>query len=67
MLQVLPNHVTSSVYVLSKFFANQLTPFEVWISGGGSALISRGPMSLPPPNDRHSTVDLRKWKQLMAP
>jgi len=41
------------VYVPSKFFADQLTAFEVWISRGGSALTRRGPMSLPPPNDRY--------------
>ena len=67
MLQVLPNHVTSSVYVPSKFFADQLTAFEVWISRGGSALISRGSIPLPPPNDRHPTAHLRKWNPLMAP
>uniref|UniRef100_A0A0W0FX59 C2H2-type domain-containing protein n=1 Tax=Moniliophthora roreri TaxID=221103 RepID=A0A0W0FX59_MONRR len=35
-------------YVPSRFFADQLTAFEVWISRGGSALTKRGPMSLPP-------------------
>ncbi|EIN14287.1 hypothetical protein PUNSTDRAFT_140611 [Punctularia strigosozonata HHB-11173 SS5] len=34
-------------YVPSRFFADQLTAFEVWISRGGSALTKRGPMSLP--------------------
>lgn len=45
------------VYVPSRFFADQLTAFEVWISRGGSALTKRGPLSLPiqnesSPNDR---------------
>ena len=35
------------VYVPSRFFADQLTAFEVWISRGGSALTKRGPLSLP--------------------
>lgn len=35
------------VYVPSRFFADQLTAFEVWISRGGSALTKRGPMSFP--------------------
>ena len=34
-------------YVFSRFFADQLTAFEVWISRGGSALTKRGPLSLP--------------------
>ncbi|KAK0233895.1 raptor N-terminal caspase like domain-containing protein [Armillaria fumosa] len=34
-------------YVPSRFFADQLTAFEVWISRGGSALTRRGPMSMP--------------------
>ncbi|KAF4612399.1 hypothetical protein D9613_004298 [Agrocybe pediades] len=34
-------------YVPSRFFADQLTAFEVWISRGGSALTKKGPMSLP--------------------
>ena len=37
----------SYVYVPSRFFADQLTAFEVWISRGGSALTKRGPLSLP--------------------
>jgi regulator-associated protein of mTOR len=42
-------------YVPSRFFADQLTAFEVWISRGGSALTKRGPLSLPLPNgDRFS-------------
>lgn len=36
------------IYVPSRFFTDQLTAFEVWISRGGSALTRRGPMSLPP-------------------
>ncbi|KAJ3493649.1 hypothetical protein NLJ89_g10966 [Agrocybe chaxingu] len=35
------------VYVPSRFFADQLLAFEVWISRGGSALTKRGPLSLP--------------------
>jgi len=35
------------VYVPNRFFADQLTAFEVWISRGGSALTKRGPMALP--------------------
>ena len=35
------------VYMPSRFFADQLTAFEVWISRGGSALTKRGPMSQP--------------------
>ncbi|KAF7337789.1 Target of rapamycin complex 1 subunit mip1 [Mycena sanguinolenta] len=39
-------------YIPSRFFADQLTAFEVWISRGGAALTKRGPMSLPPSGDR---------------
>ncbi|KAF9011295.1 hypothetical protein BDQ17DRAFT_1387682 [Cyathus striatus] len=39
-------------YVPSRFFADQLTAFEVWISRGGSALTRKGPMSLPPGDQR---------------
>ncbi|KXN84995.1 WD repeat-containing protein mip1 [Leucoagaricus sp. SymC.cos] len=35
------------VYIPNRFFADQLTAFEVWISRGGSALTKRGPMALP--------------------
>ena len=35
------------VYQPSRFFADQLTAFEVWISRGGSALTKKGPLSLP--------------------
>jgi regulator-associated protein of mTOR len=38
------------VYVPSRFFADQLTAFEVWISRGGSALTKRGPLSIPMQN-----------------
>ncbi|KAI0327680.1 hypothetical protein GY45DRAFT_1327330 [Cubamyces sp. BRFM 1775] len=34
-------------YVPSRFFTDQLTAFEVWISRGGSALTKPGPLSLP--------------------
>ncbi|KDQ62866.1 hypothetical protein JAAARDRAFT_188509 [Jaapia argillacea MUCL 33604] len=37
----------TNAYIPSRFFADQLTAFEVWISRGGSALTKRGPMSLP--------------------
>ncbi|KIJ13751.1 hypothetical protein PAXINDRAFT_170081 [Paxillus involutus ATCC 200175] len=37
-------------YIPSRFFTDQLTAFEVWISRGGSALTKRGPLSLPPQN-----------------
>ncbi|KAF8167286.1 hypothetical protein B0H34DRAFT_792028 [Crassisporium funariophilum] len=42
------------VYIPSRFFADQLTAFEVWISRGGSALTKRGPLSLPQPNDKYN-------------
>lgn len=41
------------VYIRNRFFTDQLTAFEVWISRGGSALTKRGPMSLPPAGDRY--------------
>ncbi|KAJ7201377.1 hypothetical protein GGX14DRAFT_656674 [Mycena pura] len=41
-------------YVPSRFFADQLTAFEVWISRGGAALTKRGPMSLPASGDQYS-------------
>jgi regulator-associated protein of mTOR len=44
----------AQTYARSRFFADQLTAFEVWISRGGSALTKRGPMSLPPAGDRYS-------------
>jgi regulator-associated protein of mTOR len=34
-------------YIPSRFFADQLTAFQVWISRGGSALTRKGPLSLP--------------------
>ncbi|OSX66816.1 hypothetical protein POSPLADRAFT_1128660 [Postia placenta MAD-698-R-SB12] len=37
-------------YIPSRFFSDQLTAFEVWISRGGSALTKRGPLSLPETN-----------------
>ena len=55
------------VFVPSQFFPGQLTAFKVWISRGGLALTSCGLTSLPPPNDGHPTVHLRKWNQLIAP
>jgi regulator-associated protein of mTOR len=46
-------------YIPNRFFADQLTAFEVWISRGGSALTKRGPLSLPLPNgtDRYNGLD----------
>ncbi|RDB29372.1 Target of rapamycin complex 1 subunit mip1 [Hypsizygus marmoreus] len=44
---------TPYAYVRNRFFADQLTAFEVWISRGGSALTKRGPMSLPPAGERN--------------
>ncbi|KAI0714649.1 hypothetical protein C8Q76DRAFT_795507 [Earliella scabrosa] len=44
-------------YIPSRFFTDQLTAFEVWISRGGSALTKPGPLSLPvqlPPEHLHS-------------
>src|SRR6266576_3047916 len=41
------------VYVPNRFFADQLTAFEVWISRGGSALTRKGPMSLPTVGDKY--------------
>ncbi|KAJ6601189.1 hypothetical protein DFH09DRAFT_1127079 [Mycena vulgaris] len=41
-------------YIPSRFFADQLTAFEVWISRGGAALTKRGPMSLPPSAERYN-------------
>ncbi|KAG7100045.1 hypothetical protein E1B28_001830 [Marasmius oreades] len=43
-------------YIPSRFFTDQLTAFEVWISRGGSALTRRGPLSLPS-GERSSTPD----------
>lgn len=47
-------------YIPSRFFTDQLTAFEVWISRGGSALTKRGPLSLPLQNggDRCDTPDI---------
>ncbi|TDL29563.1 hypothetical protein BD410DRAFT_780006 [Rickenella mellea] len=36
------------VYIPSRFFADHLTAFDVWLSRGGSALTKRGPGSLWP-------------------
>ncbi len=46
------------VYVPSRFFADQLTAFEVWISRGGSALTKRGPLSLPMSRDQSPSPDM---------
>ncbi|KAI0370082.1 hypothetical protein BV20DRAFT_1113337 [Pilatotrama ljubarskyi] len=39
-------------YIPSRFFTDQLTAFEVWISRGGSALTKPGPLSLHVPSDQ---------------
>ncbi|KAJ7699184.1 raptor N-terminal caspase like domain-containing protein [Mycena metata] len=44
-------------YIPSRFFADQLTAFEVWISRGGAALTKRGPMSLPPSGDQYGSAE----------
>ncbi|KAI0770609.1 raptor N-terminal caspase like domain-containing protein [Fomes fomentarius] len=51
-----PNE-TPYLYIPSRFFTDQLTAFEVWISRGGSALTKPGPLSLPvqiPPDQSHN-------------
>jgi len=42
-------------YIPSRFFADQLTAFEVWISRGGSALTKKGPLSLPQQSSENGT------------
>ncbi|EMD32619.1 hypothetical protein CERSUDRAFT_87930 [Gelatoporia subvermispora B] len=42
-----PGQEKPYTYSSSRFFTDQLTAFEVWISRGGSALTKRGPLSLP--------------------
>jgi len=44
-------------YIPSRFFADQLTAFEVWISRGGSALTKPGPLSLPFPNGTEKSAN----------
>ncbi|EKM61656.1 uncharacterized protein PHACADRAFT_248390 [Phanerochaete carnosa HHB-10118-sp] len=44
-------------YIPSRFFSDQLTAFEVWISRGGSALTKRGPLSLPLSRNQSPTPD----------
>lgn len=44
-------------YIPSRFFSDQLTAFEVWISRGGSALTKRGPLSLPLSRDQSPTPE----------
>ncbi|KAH8113253.1 hypothetical protein DFH11DRAFT_1601015 [Phellopilus nigrolimitatus] len=41
-----PSSENRYTYIPSRFFTDQLTAFEVWISRGGSALTKRGPGSL---------------------
>lgn len=47
------------LYIPSRFFTDQLTAFEVWISRGGSALTKPGPLSLPVqiPSDQLPNLD----------
>ncbi|KAH9948210.1 hypothetical protein B0H21DRAFT_890681 [Amylocystis lapponica] len=45
-------------YVPSRFFTDQLTAFEVWISRGGSALTKRGPLSLPDQTNGDQSSDV---------
>ncbi|KAI0640244.1 hypothetical protein C8Q77DRAFT_121368 [Trametes polyzona] len=54
----------SYTYIPSRFFTDQLTAFEVWISRGGSALTKPGPLSLPVPADQlglDGTTDLAPY------
>ncbi|KAF7302526.1 WD-REPEATS-REGION domain-containing protein [Mycena chlorophos] len=51
------NSRTGYNYVPSRFFADQLTAFEVWISRGGAALTKRGPMSLPASSEQYTGSD----------
>lgn len=53
-----PNAEQKSLYIPSRFFSDQLTAFEVWISRGGSALTKRGPLSLPLAPDQCSPPDI---------
>jgi regulatory associated protein of mTOR len=54
-----PNPATDKPYTynFSRFFTDQLTAFEVWISRGGSALTKRGPLSLPIPSNGDQSSD----------
>lgn len=45
-IATIPSLETPYTYIPSRFFTDQLTAFEVWISRGGSALTKRGPGSL---------------------
>lgn len=55
-------------YTPSRFFADQLTAFEVWISRGGSALTKKGPMSLPPqPPELTTTTGATTTGAIVAP
>ncbi|KAL1726713.1 hypothetical protein EV714DRAFT_254690 [Schizophyllum commune] len=53
------------VYMPSRFFSDQLTAFEVWISRGGSALTRRGPMSLPSSGERGASEEALDQKAEM--
>ncbi|EKM84312.1 hypothetical protein AGABI1DRAFT_67693 [Agaricus bisporus var. burnettii JB137-S8] len=50
------------VYVPNRFFADQLTAFEVWISRGGSALTKRGPMALPKDFSKRTADEIRSMR-----
>lgn len=54
-------------YVPSRFFADQLTAFEVWISRGGSALTKRGPLSLPLSRDQSPSPDMMNGHSIPPP
>lgn len=45
-IAAIPSLDTPYTYIPSRFFTDQLTAFDVWISRGGSALTKRGPGSL---------------------
>ncbi|TFK24262.1 hypothetical protein FA15DRAFT_619557 [Coprinopsis marcescibilis] len=45
------------VYQPSRFFSDQLTAFEVWISRGGAALTKKGPLALPQGEQSSSTPE----------
>jgi regulatory associated protein of mTOR len=60
-----------SAYTPNRFFADQLTAFEVWISRGGSALTRRGPLSLPVSaergeNDSPTTATMNEFNGMLG-
>ncbi|OBZ68569.1 WD repeat-containing protein mip1 [Grifola frondosa] len=52
-----PSSEKSYAYVPSRFFTDQLTAFEVWISRGGSALTKPGPLALPLAIEQTNSLD----------